>query len=241
MPSRSAGASCSPSSTPTEIARHTLADEFRRFDSHEARVLLLEGGPRVLAAFPEALSEKARRQLVKLGVEVRTGARVTGVDALGIDLTEDSGKSRIAARTVMWAAGVAASPLGRSLDAPLDRAGRVRVAPDLSLPGHREVFVIGDLAGMEVDGKAVPGVSPAAKQMGRCAAKNILARLAGRETRPFRYIDYGSLATIGRKSAVRPHLLSHRLSQPHRGDDRLGLGVFFVSALCTHCHRGVAQ
>lgn len=102
----------------------------------------------------------------------------------------------------MWAAGVAASPLGRSLKAPLDRAGRVRVSPELSLPEHPEVFVIGDLAGMEVDGKPVPGVSPAAKQMGRCAAKNILTRIAGRETRPFRYIDYGSLATIGRKSAV---------------------------------------
>lgn len=188
--------------TLAEIARHTLADEFRRFDSHEARVLLLEGSPRVLAAFPEALSEKARRQLVKLGVEVRTGARVTGVDAMGIDLAEASGTSRIAARTVMWAAGVAASPLGRSLAVPLDRAGRVRVEPDLSIPGHPEVFVIGDLAGIEVDGKPVPGVSPAAKQMGRCAAKNILARIGGGATKPFRYIDYGSLATIGRKSAV---------------------------------------
>ncbi len=188
--------------TLAEISRHTLQGEFRRFDSRAARVLLLEGGERVLPVFPAGLSEKARQQLEKLGVEVRTGARVTSVDEAGVTLTESAGTSRIASRTVMWAAGVAASPLGQTLGAALDRAGRVMVQPDLSLPGHPEIFVIGDLAHIDCNGKPVPGVSPAAKQMGRCAARNILARLEGRATRAFSYIDYGSLATIGRKSAV---------------------------------------
>ncbi len=188
--------------TLAEIARHTLSGEFRRFDSHAARVLLLEGGERVLPVFPETLSGKARLQLEKLGVEVRTGARVTGVDETGVTLAESAGASRIASRTVMWAAGVAASPLGKTLDASLDRAGRVMVQPDLSLPDHPEVFVIGDLAHIECDGKPVPGVSPAAKQMGYCAARNILARIEGRGVSVFHYKDYGSLATIGRKSAV---------------------------------------
>ncbi|MFM9968706.1 MAG: NAD(P)/FAD-dependent oxidoreductase [Burkholderiales bacterium] len=201
--------------TLAEIARHTLADEFRHFESRDAKVMLLEGGPRVLSAFPESLSTKARLQLQKLGVEVHTGARVIGIDGDGVTLEEritphasvdDSSPirpaSRLAARTVMWAAGVAASPLGRMLGNDVDRAGRVRVNADLSLPGHNNVFVIGDLASVTCDGKPVPSVSPAAKQMGRCAAKNILARLAGRAPQVFRYIDYGSLATIGRKAAV---------------------------------------
>jgi NADH dehydrogenase len=188
--------------TLAEIARHTLQGEFRRFDTRTARVLLLEGGERVLPAFPSELSEKARLQLERLGVEVRTGARVTGVSESGVELTEASGASHIEARTIMWAAGVAASPLGKTLGAPLDRAGRVTVNADLSLPGHPEVSVIGDLAHIECDGKGVPGVSPAAKQMGKCAAGNVLARIEGRSTRAFRYVDYGSLATIGRKSAV---------------------------------------
>jgi NADH dehydrogenase len=188
--------------TLAEIARHTLQGEFRRFDSSAARVLLLEGGDRVLPAFPDELSDKARLQLERLGVEVRTGARVTGVSESGVELTEAGGASHIAARTIMWAAGVAASPLGKSLGASLDRAGRVLTQADLSLPGHPEISVIGDLAHVECDGKLVPGVSPAAKQMGRCAARNVLARIQGRDTRAFRYVDYGSLATIGRKSAV---------------------------------------
>ena len=191
--------------TLAEIARHTLQGEFRRFDSSAARVLLLEGGDRVLPAFPNALSEKARLQLEKLGVEVRIGARVTGVSESGVELTETSGTAHIAhidARTIMWAAGVAASPLGKALGAPLDRAGRVAVNADLSLPSHPDVSVIGDLAHIECDSKLVPGVSPAAKQMGQCAARNVLARIEGRDTSAFRYKDYGSLATIGRKSAV---------------------------------------
>jgi NADH:ubiquinone reductase (H+-translocating) len=184
--------------TLAEIARQTLRDEFRRFDSRDARVVLLEGTERVLPTYPADLSQKARSQLERLGVDVRTGARVTGVDAEGVML----GETRIPARTVIWAAGVAASPLGASLGVPLDPAGRVIVAPDLSIPGYAEVFVIGDLASVRSEGKPVPGVSPAAKQMGRCAARNILRRIRSQPGVPFRYRDYGSLATIGRKAAV---------------------------------------
>ncbi len=188
--------------TLAEIARHTLAGEFRRFDTRAARVLLLEGGARVLPAFPAALSEKARLQLNALGVEVHTNTRVTAVDSAGVTVVHAGETACFAANTLMWAAGVAASPLGRALEAPLDRAGRVQVNADLSLPDHPEISVIGDLASITCEGKPVPGVSPAAKQMGRCAARNVLARIAGRSPQVFRYIDYGSLATIGRKSAV---------------------------------------
>jgi len=184
--------------TLVEIAHHTLRREFRRIDPAEARVVLIEGLDRVLPTYPPDLSEKARRQLERLGAQVRTGARVTSVDADGVWL----GTERLAARTVLWAAGVAASPVGRSLGAPLDRAGRVQVEADLSLPGHREVFVTGDLAALEQDGRPVPGVAPAAMQMGRHAARNILRVLRGEPRQPFRYVDKGSLATIGRRAAV---------------------------------------
>jgi NADH dehydrogenase len=185
--------------TLAEIARHTLAGEFRRAQPHAANVLLVEAGPRVLAAFDPALSTKAQRQLERLGVQVRLGQAVTAVDGAGVTL----GGERIAARTVLWAAGVAASPLGRALDAPLDRAGRVLVQPDLSLPGHPEVFVVGDLASVMQDGRPVPGVAPAAKQMGRHVGGLLAACLRGdRRPRPFRYRDAGSLATIGRMAAV---------------------------------------
>jgi NADH dehydrogenase len=188
--------------TLAEIARHTLQGEFRRFDSRAARVALLEGGERVLPVFPPELSAKARAQLERLGVEVRTGARVTRVDEGVVQITEGEVTSTLEARTIMWAAGVAASPLGRTLGAELDRAGRVKIEPDLTLPGHAEIAVIGDMAALTIDGKPVPGVSPAAKQMGRRAALNILARIAGKPATAFKYIDYGSLATIGRKAAV---------------------------------------
>ncbi len=184
--------------TLAEIARHTLANEFRRIDSREARVVLVEGADRVLTTYPNKLSTKAAVQLRKLGVEVRTGARVSQIDASGVLL----GEERLAARTVLWAAGIQASPLGTHLKGPLDRAGRVAVLPNLSVPGHPEVFVIGDLAALSVDGKPVPGVAPAAKQMGYHAAKNLLAHRVGQPMRPFRYRDYGSLATIGRHAAV---------------------------------------
>ena len=180
--------------TLAEIARQTLKGEFRRYDPRNARVVLVEGADRVLPPYPAALSEKARLQLERLGVTVWLGKRVTGVDEEGVAM----GDERLESKTVLWAAGVASSPLGRSLAAPLDRAGRVQVEPDLSVPGHPEIFVAGDLAAI----KDVPGIAPAAKQMGTHAAGNVLARIAGRATQAFRYRDYGQLATIGRKSAV---------------------------------------
>ena len=197
--------------TLAEIAHHTLRDEFRRIDPAKARVLLLEGSERVLQALPPALSAKAEAQLRGLGVEVQTRCRVVGIDAGGVSVQQGEGAApqRIEARTVVWAAGVAASPLGRLLEVPLDRAGRVQVDGLLRIPGHPEVFVIGDLAAaqsQEPDGRLrpVPGVSPAAKQMGAHAARSILAAVRGREAalKPFRYRDYGALATIGRKAAV---------------------------------------
>jgi NADH dehydrogenase len=154
----------------------------------------VEGAERILGAYPPALSKKAQLQLERLGVTTWVGRLVTGVDAEGVSL----GSERISARTVVWAAGVAASPLARSLGAPLDRAGRVKVEPDLSLPGHPEISVIGDLAAVE----GVPAIAPAAKQMGRLAAANIKNRILGKKTKTFRYRDYGQLATIGRNSAV---------------------------------------
>ena len=184
--------------TLAEIARHTLAKDFRHIDSRKARILLIEAGPRVLATFTEQLSDKARQQLARLGVEVHTGKPVTDIG----DGYFVFGEQRIAAGTILWAAGVAASPLGKQFGAELDRAGRVRVLPDLSLPAHPEIFVAGDLASLEQGGKPVPGVAPAAKQMGAQAARNILARLAGRASTPFHYTDFGALATIGRHSAI---------------------------------------
>ncbi len=184
--------------TLAEIARHTLPREFRQSDPRRAHIHLVEAGSRVLPAMPESLSRKAERQLEKLGVNVELGHAVTGIDGQGVAL----GERRIAARTVLWAAGVAASPLGRQLDAQTDRAGRVPVDADLSLADHSEVFVIGDLATLKQDGEAVPGVAPAAKQMGKYAAMAIRDRLAGRESKPFRYRDFGVLAAIGRMAAV---------------------------------------
>ena len=184
--------------TLAEIARHTLTNEFRNITPSEARVRLIEAGTRVLASFPEDLSEKARRQLQKLGVEVSTGMPVTDIDASGYRLDEVF----VPARTVVWAAGVAASPLARSLGVALDRAGRVMVRPDLSVPGYPHIFVAGDLASLQQDGKPVPGVAPAAKQMGRHVANAIRARLQGKPTPIFRYKDYGNLATIGRMAAI---------------------------------------
>ena len=200
--------------TLVEMARHTLVREFRRIDSRRARVVLLEGGPRVLPAFVEAQSAQTRALLERLGVEVRTGCKVTHIDAGGVRFEapgSDGTAQFLASRTVIWAAGVAASPLGSALAALAgtvpDRAGRVPVQPDLSLAGHPEVSVIGDLASARshcpgAEPRAVPGVSPAAKQMGRCAAANVLRRLRGEPTRAFAYADYGNLATIGRRAAV---------------------------------------
>ncbi|GAB3372080.1 NAD(P)/FAD-dependent oxidoreductase [Lysobacter rhizosphaerae] len=184
--------------TLAEIARHTLRNEFRHIDPAEAKVRLLEAGPRVLSSFPESLSAKARAQLDRLGVEVVTGVPVEAIDADGYVL----GGQRVPARTVLWAAGVAASPLGALLDAPRDRAGRVQVGADLSVPDHPGIFVAGDLASVQQDGKPVPGVAPAAKQMGAHVARVIRAHLRNEAAPPFRYRDFGNLATIGRMAAV---------------------------------------
>ncbi len=204
--------------TMAEIARHTLPGEFRHIDPASASIFLLEGGPRVLQGMPQGLSARAAEQLQKLGVQVRTNARVSAIDAGGLEVQAGAGLGaagaanyRIESACIVWAAGVAASPLGRQLavdtGAALDRAGRIVVQADLGISGHPEISVIGDLAAAlsHVPGREpqpVPGVSPAAKQMGRCAASNLLRRIAGRGTRAFRYRDYGNLATIGRNAAV---------------------------------------
>ena len=177
-----------------EIARHTLAGEFRRIDPHSARVVLVEAADRVLPPYPPDLAAKAQLQLERLGVTVWTHRTVSAIDADGVSL----GDERLSAKTVIWAAGVRSSPLGAALDVPLDRAGRVKVQPDLSVPGHPEIFVAGDLAAVE----GVPGIAPAAKQMGRHAGRNVLHLISGQPTRPFKYRDYGQLATIGRNAAV---------------------------------------
>jgi len=193
------------SGTLAEIGRHTLHGDFRRIDTRDVRVVLLEGNDRVLATYPEDLSEKARLQLQKLGVEVRLKSRVTGIDARGVTFQTGAGEERIEARTVVWAAGVAASPLARTIGLPAekyDRAGRVLVEPDLSAPGHPEIFVIGDLASIQADGKPVPGLGASAKQMGWCAGANLKRRLAGEAGKAFEYADYGTLSPIGRGAAV---------------------------------------
>jgi NADH dehydrogenase len=182
-----------------EISRKTIARDFRVIDPTQARILLLEGGPRVLPSFPETLSRKAEVQLRRLGVEVRTNTMVTSVspDAVWV------GGEQVRSRAILWAAGVAASPLARTLGVPLDRAGRVLVEPDLSVPGHPEVFVVGDLAAfLHQGGQPLPGLAPVAIQQGRAAAENVWRRLAGGATRPFRYVDKGNMATIGRAAAV---------------------------------------
>ncbi len=184
--------------TLAEIARHTLRREFRHIDPSSAKVRLLEAGPRVQSTFPESLSAKARRQLERLGVEVVTGKPVTDINGDGYRL----GDEFVAAKTIVWAAGVAASPLAKSLRVPLDRAGRVQVHADLTVPGHPEIFVAGDLAALSIYGRPVPGIAPAAKQMGNHIAQSIRRRLDGKDAEPFAYRDYGNLATIGRMAAV---------------------------------------
>ncbi len=182
-----------------DIARKALRRDFRRNDTSKTRVILLEAGPRLLATFPEKLGEHARRDLEELGVEVRTGAAVTKVDDGAVYL----GAERIPTRTVFWGAGNAASPLSRSLGAPLDRAGRVEVELDMSVPGRPEVFVVGDLAATkEKDGSPVPGVAQGAIQGGRAAGRNVLHTIRGEPREPFEYWDKGNLATIGRHKAV---------------------------------------
>ncbi len=183
-----------------ELAHWALADEFHVIDPTQARVMLIEAGPRLLPAFPADLGEHARQKLEKLGVELQLGKPVEHCDEGGVT----HGGARIAARTIIWAAGVQASHAAKWLGAEKDRAGRVIVAKDLSVPGHPDIFVIGDTASVTDDkGNPVPGIAPAAKQMGKHAGRLIAARVAGKaETRPFRYAHAGSLATIGRSAAI---------------------------------------
>ena len=196
-----------------EIGLHTLANDFRTIDPTQVKVVLFEGGDRVLAAYPPKLSEAAKRSLQKRHVDVRVNSRVTAIDDTGVGYDADGKKSRLGARTVLWAAGVQASPLGKTLGVPLDRAGRVEVTSDLSIPGHREVFVVGDLAKMlNADGSQVPGVAQGALQGGKHVAKIITAEIEDRACgnpvdpvamrKPFKYWDKGNMATIGRASAV---------------------------------------
>ena len=186
-----------------EIARHTLKHDFRRIDPSTARIVLVEGGPRLLSTFAEKQGAFARRALERLGVTVRTNAVVTGVDAEGVTVREGGTEQRLASRTVLWAAGVAASPLGRAFPEHVDRAGRVRVREDLSVPGHPRIFVVGDLATLTgPKGTPYPGVAQVAMQQGAQAAANILRLIDGTATRPFRYRDFGNMATIGRAKAI---------------------------------------
>ena len=185
--------------TLSEIARLALADEFTSIDPKRTGIILLEGGPRILPTYPEDLSRSAEDQLRGLGVEVHTSTMVTGVEPAAVRM----GETRLSAAVILWAAGVAASPLGKKLGVPADRAGRVLVNPDLSIPGHREVFVIGDLAALkDKTGQLVPGVAPAAIQEGKATARNIVRDLQGKPRQDFHYVNKGSLATIGRAAAI---------------------------------------
>jgi len=189
-----------------EIARDTLRHDFRNIDPAAAQIFLVEGADRLLPSYPAELSAAAERSLAELGVRARTSATVVQIDPDGVTVKTKAGQERIAARTVLWAAGVKASPLGiilaKRTGVPLDRAGRVEVAPDLSIPGHPGILVIGDLASVRQNDEPVPGVAPAAMQQGRYAARRIEARLRNETLPPFHYVDKGSMATIGRNSAV---------------------------------------
>jgi NADH dehydrogenase len=190
-----------------EIANDTLKKDFRSIRPEESSILLLDAAPRVLPSYPQELSKKAEQYLIRLSVRSRTGVKVTSIDSSGVDIQTQDQHQRIASRTVLWAAGVAASSFGQVLaqrtGCELDRKGRVIVAPDLTVPSHPEIFVIGDLASCQgSNGTTLPGVAPVAMQQGRYVARVIERRLRGRETEPFRYRDKGSLATIGRSLAV---------------------------------------
>ena len=180
------------------IAKKALGPDFRRIDTRKTRVVLIEAGPRILPSFPEDLASRATQDLKDLGVEVRVKAAVTGVGPDGVSI----GSEKIHARTVFWAAGNNASHLGALLGGPLDRAGRIQVSPDLSVPGHPEIFVVGDLVALVQDGRMVPGVGPAAIQEGKCAGKNVLRELRREPRKSFRYRNKGDLATIGRSRAI---------------------------------------
>lgn len=181
-----------------DLAHYTLRREFRNIDTAQAQIILLEGLPRILTVYPEKLSERARRDLEKRGVHVRTGAMVTNVESDRVEIGDET----LSANTILWGAGVAASPLLKTLGVPLDRAGRVEVSPQLSIPQHPDIYVIGDAARVIQDGAPVPGLAPAAKQMGRFVAKNLERELEGKPPKRFHYRDKGSFAVVGRGSAV---------------------------------------
>ena len=183
-----------------ELARRALAKDFRNIDPRAARIILIEAGPRLLPSFPKDLSDDATQRLEKLGVEVRLGAPVTAIDSSGVTI----GAVHIEARTAIWAAGVAASPAGRWIGAECDRVGRIKVDPNLAVPGHPEIFAIGDTAlALDAAGRPLPGIAPVAKQQGRYVGRLIKAQLRGaKRVEPFHYRSYGNLATIGRKAAI---------------------------------------
>ena len=182
----------------SEMAHKALPRDFRHIDTHSARIVLVEGLDRLLPAYSEHISARAKQVLEKLQIEVRLGTRVTAIDDDGVML----GSERIQARTVLWGAGIAPSPLGRMLGGPVNRAGQVEVTPELSLPEDPRVYMVGDLAAVIQGGQPVPGLAPAAMQMGRAAARNVLRRVRGEAVEPFRYFDKGSFAVIGRGAAV---------------------------------------
>jgi NADH:quinone reductase (non-electrogenic) len=192
----------------SDISKRYMEHDFRAIDPARARIILLEGGPRVLPVYPPDLSASAEKQLRQMGVEVRTNAMVTKIEQGMVTVGKDGAgqgnqAEKISAAVVLWGAGVSASPLGKMLDAPTDRAGRVLISPDLTVPGHPEIFVIGDLAAAKMpDGSFVPGVAPAAIQMGKFAARQLKRSLKGKPRQDFHYLDRGSLATIGRSKAV---------------------------------------
>jgi NADH dehydrogenase len=190
--------------TLAEIARHTLRHEFRAIDTARARIVIVEAGPSILSTFPEKLRDAARRSILDLGIEVREGTRVVGIDAHGVDVQAAQGPvERLVAGTVVWAAGVRASPLLQTLGVPLDNVGRAIVNPDLSVPGHSEVWVVGDAARVQPpDGPVLPGVVQPAVQGAVHAARTILRRIAGRKPEPFVYRDLGNMAIVGRGSAI---------------------------------------
>jgi NADH:quinone reductase (non-electrogenic) len=189
--------------TLSELLRYMVKRDYRSVRPNQLSVILLEGAPDILLPFRPEMRESAVRQLEAIGVEVRRGTRVAGIDARGVDVDTASGRTRIEAATVLWAAGVRAAPIAASLGIALDRAGRVAVGPSMTIPGHDEVFVIGDIAACtEARGQAVPGIAPAAMQAGRFAARAIIAAVAGRPRPVFAYVDKGILAAIGRKAAV---------------------------------------
>src|SRR5213595_2812377 len=194
-----------------EISRYTLAKDFRHIDPSQARVILIEGGPRLLGAYPEHLSESARKQLVELGVQVYTNARVTDITEAGVQMDGEF----IPCRVKIWAAGNNASVVGKTVSAPVDRVGRIVVNDDLTIPGHPEVQVIGDLANFSHrNGEPLPGISPVAMQQGRHAARNILRMIRGEKPKQFRYFDKGSMATIGRNKAVADLKFFHLSGRP---------------------------